>query len=86
MECDTPTSQAYAELQRAFDFYNDELFDGALPPCLITMQRKHLTFGYFSSERFVHRDNLRKTDAIAMNPSFFCTRPVAERTSPTPGW
>src|SRR6266852_3158095 len=40
----TPTEQAYTELQHAYDFFNTRLFDGHLPPCLITMQRKcHLT-------------------------------------------
>ncbi|WP_249531576.1 hypothetical protein [Escherichia coli] len=29
----------YSELQQAFDFYNQRLFDGELPECLITFQR-----------------------------------------------
>ncbi|TJF18897.1 hypothetical protein [Escherichia coli] len=29
----------YSELQQAFDFYNQRLFDGELPECLITSQR-----------------------------------------------
>ena len=48
----TPTEQAYAELQQAYDVFNTELFDGQLPPCLITMQRKNRTYGYFSGERW----------------------------------
>lgn len=64
----SPTAQAYAELQAAFDHYNRELFGGELPPCLITMQREKRTYGYFSSERFVHRHDRSKTDEIAINP------------------
>ncbi len=33
------TERAYSELQQAFDFYNQRLFDGELPDCLITFQR-----------------------------------------------
>lgn len=40
----SPTAQAYAELQAAFDHYNRELFGGELPPCLITMQREKRTW------------------------------------------
>jgi len=65
----SPTAQAYAELQAAFDHYNRELFGGELPHCLITMQREKRTYGYFSSERFVHRHDRSKTDEIAINPS-----------------
>lgn len=32
------TERAYSELQQAFDFYNQRLFDGELPDCLITFQ------------------------------------------------
>lgn len=74
----SPTAQAYAELQGAFDHYNRELFDGQLPHCLITMQREKRTYGYFSSERFVHRHDKNKTDEIAINPSYFAVVPLLE--------
>lgn len=45
----TPTTTAYSELQQAFDHFNMELFEGLLPPCLITLQRKKRTMGYFST-------------------------------------
>lgn len=73
-----PTGQAYAELQAAFDHYNNALFDGQLPHCLITMQREKRTYGYFSSRRFVHRQNKSMTDEIALNPSYFGVVPVLE--------
>lgn len=77
----SPTAQAYAELQAAFDHYNRELFGGELPPCLITMQREKRTYGYFSSERFVHRHDRSKTDEIAINPSYFAVVPPTIRIS-----
>jgi len=33
------TERAYNELQQAFDFYNQRLFNGELPDCLFTFQR-----------------------------------------------
>src|SRR5205809_476125 len=47
-----PTEQAYRELQQAYDVFNRRLFAGQLPPCLITMQRKNRTYGYFSGDRW----------------------------------
>jgi predicted SprT family Zn-dependent metalloprotease len=73
-----PTTQAYAELQSAWVHYNRELFGGKLPPCLITMQREKRTYGYFSSQRFVHRHDKSKTDEIAINPSYFAVVPLLE--------
>lgn len=73
-----PTPQTYAELQLAFDHFNEHLFDGKLPPCLLTLQREKRTHGYFSAERFVHRDGKTYTDEIALNPSFFSIVPPME--------
>ena len=52
----SPTQQTYDELQRAYDHFNKTLFAGALPHCLVTLQREKRTYGYFSSKRFVHMD------------------------------
>lgn len=73
-----PTMQAYGELQQAYDHFNAALFDGALPFCLITMQREKRTYGYFSSKRFVHRHDKQMTDEIAINPSYFAVVPLLE--------
>lgn len=72
-----PTEEAYAELQYAYDFYNNALFGDQLPPCLITFQRQKKTFGYFSKNRFGRRDG-RKTDEIALNPGYFAVVPMVE--------
>lgn len=73
-----PTAEAYAELQHAFDHFNEELFEGKLPDCLFTFQREKRSYGYFSSERFVHRDGKTTTDEIAINPSYFTIVPMSE--------
>lgn len=72
-----PTQQAYEELQVAYDHFNQTLFDGSLPTCLITLQREKKTYGYFSAERFVHADG-KRTDEIAMNPAYFAVCPPEE--------
>jgi hypothetical protein len=75
----TPTREAYGELQQAFDHFNQRLFDGALPPCLITLQREKRCYGYFSAARFVkNSDRSVATDEIALNPSWFGVLPVIE--------
>lgn len=73
-----PTVQAYAELQRAFDYYNDKLFGGELPDCLITFQRQNNTMAYFSPRRFVSPKTGKSVDEIAMNPAYFPSFPLIE--------
>lgn len=70
-----PTREVYAELQDAFSHFNLTLFGSTLPPCLITLQRERRTYGYFSSQRFVHQSG-EYTDEIAMNPAYFGVRPI----------
>jgi SprT-like family len=73
----TPTNDAYDELSVAYVFLNRELFAGTLPNCLITLQRKKRTCGYFSSQRFVTIEG-SKTDEIALNPAYFAVQSVRE--------
>lgn len=72
------TECAYAELQQAYDFYNQRLFDGQLPDCLITFQRGKNTMGYFSSKRFISSQSGEMIDEIALNPEYFPVYPVIE--------
>jgi len=74
----SPTQEAYAELQHAYNYFNAALFDGQLPPCLITLQRNAARVaGYFSHRRF-GGDAGRITDEIAMNPMHFHGTPAAQ--------
>lgn len=72
-----PTSDAYRELQAAYDFFNSALYDGMLPACLLTFQREKRSFGYFARNRFISAAG-NTTDEIAMNPAYFATGPVEE--------
>jgi predicted SprT family Zn-dependent metalloprotease len=70
-----PTTQTYTSLTTAYEYFNRELFNGSLPPCLITMQRHKGAYGYFSGERFANSANPKEvTDEIALNPSLFHAR------------
>lgn len=72
-----PTHETYGELQMAYDHFNERLFDGKLPSCLITLQREKRTFGYFSAARFASVEGTT-TDEIAMNPTYFAAVPIIE--------
>jgi hypothetical protein len=64
-----PTRTTYLDLAYAYDFFNRRLFAGRLPRCLITMQRRRTTYGYYASARFGTADGSEITDEIAINPS-----------------
>lgn len=74
----TPTAQIYGALERAYRFFNVELFGNDLPPALFTLQHKGKgTLGYYASKRFEGRKSNRSTDEIALNPMHF-KRPLLE--------
>ena len=65
----SPSLCQYAVFQDALDAMNRELFDGTLPPCMITMQRKTGCLGYFHHQRFIATDDsATRLDEIAINP------------------
>lgn len=72
-----PTEEFYGLLNRAFDHFNEELFAGSLPQCLLTVQRESNTMGYFSPERWANRQG-RKAHEIAMNPAYFASHTLVE--------
>lgn len=79
MSYDTKPIDEYAAFQRAFDFFNQALFAGQLPHCLITLQRKSNARGYFWASQFTSRSaSGQATDEIAMNPETFRGRTDTE--------
>lgn len=75
---DTPTPAFYAALQRAYEHFNARLFDGALPHCLLTVQRERGTWGFFSAARWAHNPSGRTLHEIALNPACFTHRSMLE--------
>lgn len=74
----SPTAQNYGAFNKAYRYFNDRLFDGTLPDCLITLQRKAKAYGYFAANRFGSTDGETVTDEIALNPSHFKNRSTDE--------
>src|SRR5437764_10852005 len=68
------TVTAYQGFQRAYDFFNRELFGGSLPQVLVTLQRHAKTRGYFPPERFTGRINNVAVHELALNPEGFARR------------
>lgn len=68
----------YQAFQQAYDFFNAELFAGALPQVLVTLQRHANTRGYFSPERFAGRSKNTAAHELALNPDTFDGRSDAE--------
>lgn len=69
------TGREYTAFDDAYDWFNDRLFGGRLPPCLITLQRHAKSRGYFANDRFGHRVNQETfTDELALNPDTFGDR------------
>lgn len=72
-----PTVDFYSSLQRAFDHFNEHLFEGKLPPCLITLRFSSRHYGYHHKDRFVNSTG-DKLDELGLHPGFFTLRPVEE--------
>ena len=74
---DTPTLALYGALQRVFDHFNAELFDGRLTQCLISLRSSSRVHGYHHHRRFIAPDG-REVDELGLHPGFFTMRPVEE--------
>src|SRR5436305_2452125 len=68
------TITAYQAFQKAYDFFNRELFGGSLPQVLVTLQRHARTYGYFSPQRFNGRIDKTAVHELALNPDGFASR------------
>jgi predicted SprT family Zn-dependent metalloprotease len=65
------TQREYTMLQRAYDMFNDQLFDGVLPDCLITLRSYPNSKGFFVADQFAGRKSDEKICEIALNPDSF---------------
>jgi hypothetical protein len=71
----SPTLTLYAALQNAFDHFNECLFGGRLPPCLITLRSASRVYGYHHAGRFIS-PNGKLVDELGIHPGFFTLQPV----------
>jgi predicted SprT family Zn-dependent metalloprotease len=74
MKAEPITPGEYRAFQKAYDFFNAELFGNSLPHVLVTLQRHANARGYFSPERFTGRIEHAAVHELAMNPDTFTGR------------
>lgn len=72
-----PTHEFYGQLQSVYDHFNQRLFAGLLPSCLITVQREKNTTGFFVPERWSNADGYQAHE-IALHPGHFINRKLIE--------
>jgi len=73
----TPSQEIYSAVEKAYAFFNRELFADKLPDCLIVLQRQPKMMGYVSPKRWVN-SNKRFVDELAINPEYFLGYPLIE--------
>jgi len=80
-----PTVEVYQALQQAYQHFNENLFDGQLPNCLISLQRTKKSRGYYSPQRFAKGDKtvgeIQYSDELALNPEYFGVRTIEQTLS-----
>ncbi len=72
---DSPTLSMYSALHRAFDHFNERLFDNELPPCLITLRSYRRQRGYHHAERFITSDGAIIHE-LGVHPGYFTLNPL----------
>ena len=72
-----PTTELYASLEDAYNFFNHKLFAGDLPTVIFTVQRQKGVMGYFAPDRW---GNLlgNRCHEIAINPSYIANSCLIE--------
>lgn len=63
-----PTLEASAELQFLYSYFNERLFEGQLPDCMVVFTRKKC-FGYFAPNRFRNLDG-ELVPELGLNPTY----------------
>jgi predicted SprT family Zn-dependent metalloprotease len=73
---DDPTGAQYGAYQNAYDYFNDRLFGGRLPRCMLNFSRKsRRVLGFFAAQRWEHCG--ARTHEISLNPDLL-DRPLID--------
>lgn len=76
------TTIIYGELQRAYDFYNNHLFNGQLPQVVIVLSKKSKAKGYFIGDNWANESlDTGSISEVALNPVFLAKQPLAQTLS-----
>lgn len=68
------TIEQYTDLGQVYACFNKMLFDNKLPDCLITLNRKARSYGYYHHEKFQNRKDKKLMSEISLNPDGFNER------------
>ena len=73
------TTQEYGNLAHAYAYFNEHLFDGELPDCLITLKRDNpQRLGHYRGMVVRSRTEKKATDEISLNIASFPSRTDTE--------
>lgn len=74
----TPAETLIAELQLAYSYFNEALFKGELPDCMLTIDYSGRTIlGYYKPLSFVSKDGIL-VDQISINPKFLISEKLSD--------
>ena len=76
----SPALEQTARLVVAFDLFNQELFDGALPPVWLQLRNKPGSYGYFQPNKWASADG-SLIDVISLDSRTASERPLKELLS-----
>ncbi len=65
------TATEYGGLQMAFEHFNQALFSGSLPQCMITLSHGKRCLGFHHKDRFRERGGKNVVDEISLNVDLF---------------
>jgi predicted SprT family Zn-dependent metalloprotease len=68
----TPTRSQFDAYEKMFSYFNERLFSGQLPACLLNFSRRSKTYGFFAPERWERGREVRHE--ITLNPSTLKSR------------
>lgn len=72
-----PTNELYDSFLVAYNYFNQQLFENALPEVIFTFQRKAGAMGFFAPDRWGSL-NGKQCHEIAMNPSYIANSRLIE--------
>ena len=73
----TPTEQQFQALNQAYQYFNQELFDGQLAGCILNFSRKKGTHGFMAPNRWRRTDEeTHSTHEISLTPYTLYREPI----------
>ena len=77
IENSSPTNEQFVRYQEAYNYFNRELFNGELLPCLLNFSRYKGASGFFAYKRWFNKESGDHTHEISLNPDLLL-RPMDE--------